>query len=266
MTYASKNNAFDDILLPTLSSGVQLDAVVESTQLQIRAGDIVNWTGGGGAKPWNIPGNWQFGEVPDDDIAVIDSAGTTTIGGLTVNPILGLQLTSGRRLSIQAGSTAGALEVAGTVRIDPTSTLSISGSLFQLRASTVENQGGVLIDSAASLSASHKYLQTGGSTKVNGVLSADLTRIDAGTISGNGTVDGSLAVGMAATTAQIRPGTGIGTLEVDSDLTLGSSAELFVELDASGSTVVADQLSVGGTATLGGTLNLELLAGHDDTV
>ncbi|QDS97016.1 hypothetical protein [Adhaeretor mobilis] len=261
MTYGSKSGAFDDILLPSLSSGLKLDAIVESTQLQIRAGKIVNWTGGGGVKLWNAPGNWQFGEVPDDDFAVIDGAGTTTIVGSQLAPILGLQLTGGRHLSIQSLTGAGMLDVAGTVSLDPTASLSIAGSISHLKASTVKNQGGVLIDFGASLSASHKYLQTGGSTTLDGVLSADLVQIDAGTISGAGTVDGSLAVGTASTTAKLLPGNGLGTFNVDNDLTLGPNAELFIEIDASGSAVVADQLVVGGTVTLGGTLNLDLVAG-----
>jgi autotransporter-associated beta strand protein len=83
-----------------------------------------------------------------------------------------------------------------------------------------------------------------------------LTLVSAGTLGGNGSFAGPVAVASGAT---LSPGSGLGNLTVTGSLTLSNGSTTFIELDKSAAT--NDTLSGMSSVTYGGTLSLSNLAG-----
>jgi hypothetical protein len=152
-------------------------------------------------------------------------------------------------LVIGGGSTfteSGTLSQTGTLNVQGGSTLSVSGDQ--------QNAGAVSIDAGSTLVVGGTYLQTAGSTTLNGALTAPtLFDLEGGTLSGSGTVNGSL---QNAASVLIGDATTTGTLTITGDYTQTSAGSLTVKLGGAGA---SDQLVIGGTATLDGTLNVLLL-------
>jgi fibronectin-binding autotransporter adhesin len=97
-----------------------------------------------------------------------------------------------------------------------------------------------------------------GTLAVNGSLAGGSVTVAGGaTLAGTGIVGGPVTVNGAIT-----PGTSVGTLTLQSDLNLASSAQLTFELDQAGivGSGVNDLISVGGNLVLDGTLNIVGLA------
>lgn len=87
---------------------------------------------------------------------------------------------------------------------------------------------------------------------------APLTLPADSTLQGNGTITGSIT-----TSGTVSPGNSIGSLTITGDLTLLSSANTFVEVDASTTPGAADLVTVSGNLTLGGNLSWNLLSTLD---
>lgn len=119
-----------------------------------------------------------------------------------------------------------------------------------------ENSGKVDIDSNSQLLVGFgggTYNQTAGTTHVDGYLSASLVHIGAGVIKGGGVVAGRLTV----------DGTGLndignspGRMVVSGDYTQGPGGTLRIQIDGPDQGSSYDWLLVGGTAYLGGQLDL----------
>ena len=262
MTYGSKTGAFDTISLPgSPSPGHEFDAIVGTNDLKIKLGQTVSWAGGGGIRNWNVASFWNSSAIPDSNsVATLSKAGTTKIQDTVVAPILGLKLSEGRILDIEALAGAAALDVAGTVQLESAAGLRVEGTMGHLQASTIQNAANVIIRDGASIDASHRYTQVAGfTTMLDGTLTADVVQIQGGTLTGFGNIVGDLVVGQKGGSSSIlSPGFGVGTISVIGDLQLQPTAELTIAIDTSGPTVVADQLAISGMASLGGTLNLNL--------
>jgi hypothetical protein len=157
--------------------------------------------------------------------AINDLSGNNALGGLT-------SVTAGNSLSLQNGATlttTGILTNAGNVSIDATSALTVGGS----------------------------FIQTAGTTTLNGSLTAPtLVDIQGGALSGTGTVNGnlqneaSIIVG-SATTA--------GTLTVTGNYTQSATGNLTLKVGGLNPGIDFDQFVVGGAATLDGTLTITLI-------
>ncbi|MEQ8211640.1 MAG: PEP-CTERM sorting domain-containing protein [Lacipirellulaceae bacterium] len=267
MTFASSSGSFDNVSLPFLLSGNQFQAIFNDTDVRMKVGRHINWVGGTGVKFWNNPNNWQFNFIPDDDsIAAISGFGTTLILDNNIGAVLGVQLTNLRNLRIDGSTGPAELQVLGSVTLDASSSLDMIGSQSQLNASTISTRGQIFVDQGASITASHKYVQNGGSTSLQGILTAEDVNIQQGLFTGNGEVRGNLSVGTATTNAQLSPGVGIGSLTVNGNVDLNAGSELLVELDGSGPSLVADQLVVNGNVDLGGTLNLNVFGSPDISI
>jgi fibronectin-binding autotransporter adhesin len=99
------------------------------------------------------------------------------------------------------------------------------------------------------------YLQTGGTTTLTGgtLQATVLTQVQGGTLSGSGTIDGDLQ-----NSSLVAPGSPLGKLVVSDAYTQTAQGTLAVEIGGAAAGVTYDQLDVGGTATLGGTLAITL--------
>ncbi len=142
---------------------------------------------------------------------------------------------------------------SGTVDVQ-TGTLSFLGGL--------SNSGDVII--AGALTATSGYNQTGGSTILaGGTLGAPNVNLNGGDLSGNGTV----AANLNNTAGQINPG-GLGTagvIAITGNYIQGASGALNIDIGGTGSGQF-DRLTVSGTATLNGTLNVNLINGFAPAV
>jgi fibronectin-binding autotransporter adhesin len=181
----------------------------------------------------------------------------------------------------------GLISGTGKVIMTGSSVLTLSGSNTYTSGTTISNgtliaahggalgSGPVLVASSASL-----RLSNGVYTLANGVTNNGLVEVHSGgtwtltnnqlvagngglNIASGGTLGGigtfqSLSVSNLGT---ISPGSSPGTLTFSSNLTLGASSVLNIELGGTNA-VEFDRLLVGGALTLGGTLNVTLTNGY----
>lgn len=97
------------------------------------------------------------------------------------------------------------------------------------------------------------FTQTGGQTVMNGgnYSFSQTAQLRAGSLSGNGTVTGSIS-----NNATVSPGASPGLLTITGNYTEGAGSHLRIELGGTTAGVTYDQLSVGGSAKLAGTLDI----------
>ena len=126
---------------------------------------------------------------------------------------------------------------------------------------TLTNSGSVGVDGTSVLNAKGGFVQTAGSSVIDGTLNASHgANIQAGTLSGTGILNGNLR--MAGT---MTPGDPTGAFTLNGNYTQTSSGTLAEQVGwLSGSN--ATLFKVNGNATLSGTLALSLLSGYDPTV
>ena len=144
------------------------------------------------------------------------------------------------------GAVTASTAAAITINNAGSWTLNGNGEIYgQLN---VNNSGTVNVESGGVLSANGGYTQSAGSTTVNGTLNATVT-LNGGTLGGSGTVVGNVNAGAGAIVA---PGNSVGTLTVTGNASFVSGSTYRVEIQGAS----ADLLTVGGTATLAGTMQL----------
>jgi outer membrane autotransporter protein len=94
----------------------------------------------------------------------------------------------------------------------------------------------------------------GGTLSVNGSLASSVTVNSGGTLAGSGTVGGATINGGAI----VAPGNSIGTLSVNGGFTQSAGSIYQVQVNNQGQ---ADKINVNGTATLGGTVQVQAQPG-----
>jgi hypothetical protein len=156
--------------------------------------------------------------------------GTNALANFATNAAAGsFTIRNGRNFA-----TAGLLINAGNVTVGPASTLTIGSGA--------------------------NFVQTAGTTTVNGTLAAALADIQGGTLKGGGTVSGNV-VNQGGT---VEPGNNApGTLTVQGSFAQLAGGALNIEIDGPSS---FDLFAVSGNATLGGTLNVVKLANYNPHV
>jgi fibronectin-binding autotransporter adhesin len=119
------------------------------------------------------------------------------------------------------------------------------------------NSGTVDIDADSSFTAGGVFDQAGGSTEVNGQLTASAIEVSGGTLSGVGTLFGDVT----NSSGTLAPGDDPGTLTISGNYIQGTAGALDIEIASLAS---FDELAVTGSANLDGTLDVTLLgyAGH----
>ena len=123
--------------------------------------------------------------------------------------------------------------------------------------------GSVLIGAGSQLARLGDYVQTAGTTTLTGgTLSATgLVNIQGGALSGSGTVSANLA-----SAGQVNPGASAGALSVTGGYTQSGAGVLNIEIGGTTAGSQYDRLSIGGVATLGGTLNITLINSLNPTL
>jgi len=169
------------------------------------------------------------GESPSSSISgPIDNLGTVaqnSAGQMTVTGLV-----NGGLVTVSRGGTLteqGLFGNAGTVTIAAGGTFSTSGS---------------------------DYTQSGGTTTVDGILSAANVNLLAGLLTGSGTIQANVI-----NAATVEPGDTPGTLTIQGNYTQTAAGVLLIQI---GSASQYGQLVVVGTATLGGTLDVSLIDGY----
>ncbi|TRL39402.1 autotransporter outer membrane beta-barrel domain-containing protein [Rhizobium straminoryzae] len=195
----------------------------------------------------------------------ISNAGNTTNSGTLAS----LANTSGRFTNNTGGSVTGTTSITGGTVTNNASLASVSvgagGSLVNnsagstgavVNAGSMTNGGTVASLTNTGGDFDNTGSITGAASVSGGMLTNDGTVLGAVTVSGSGILSGtgsvaSLSVGSGGT---LSPGPGLATLSVTGNLTLGAGSTYQADIASTG---VSDRITVGGTATLGGTLALE---------
>ena len=231
-----------------------------------------------GSMPVTVAGpfNWTGG--------ILGSAGSSLVvtanGGLTISGGVGKSCYGGALVNNGAGSWSGGTVTcystalfsntpSGTLDLtadcsafsQPTgrSSLANAGTLRKSAGSGTSTIGpailnnGVLQANIGTLSFTGPFLQNGGQTVLNGGnLTFTLTaQLRGGALSGAGTVTGSVS-----NNATVSPGASPGLLSISGSYTEGPGAHLQIELGGTTPGTGYDQLSVGGTAKLAGTVDV----------
>lgn len=178
-------------------------------------------------------------------------------------------INSGATLDLNgAAQTIASLTGSGVVTNSGVATI-----LTLASSSGINTFGGIIVDAPSS--GSLGLTQTGGATNiftgvntyrgtttvnggvmiVNGSLGTNTVTLNGGTLGGNGVVGGRITVSAGT----LSPGTGIGVLVANKDVTLQSSGGLFMEINKTAQT--NDQLLVNGAVIYGGTLVVTNLSG-----
>ncbi len=188
----------------------------------------------------------------------VSATGALSTGPLTVN--------SGfLNLSNAAQSTTSLDGAGGTVTLGAGHTLTVSQSTNTTFSGVIAGTGNLVKELTGTLvlAGTDTFTGTttvnGGTLAVSGSISGSAVTLNGGTLGGIGTTGTVASIGGA-----LAPGASAGTLTVAA-LTLDSASALNFELATAGiiGSGVNDLLSIGGSLTLDGTLNVTPLAGFD---
>jgi hypothetical protein len=181
----------------------------------------------------NGAGTWSLGQINCNSSALFSNTPAATLN-LTAD---------GTVMSLIGGN--GLLANAGALR-------KTSGAGTTVLSLPCANAGSVQINSG-SLVFNDSFVQTGGQTLLNGgnLTFQTTAQLRGGSLSGSGTITGSLS-----NNATLSPGASPGLLAITGAYTEGPDAHLQIELGGTTPGTGHDQLSVGGTARLAGTLDV----------
>ena len=156
-------------------------------------------------------------------------------------------------------SDGGRLNNTGTLRASGGGNLSFSGNSG---VGFVTNNGGLveaLPNSTISFDASAAFVQTAGTIDLNGgsINAAHGLDLNGGQLIGSGTFVGAIRNNGGI----VGPGHSPGKITVNGDYTQGATGTLNIEIGGYTAVTEFDQLAIGGSAALAGTLNLTLING-----
>jgi hypothetical protein len=186
---------------------------------------VVNWTGGN-LRSGNSGSfiNQVTGLFNDSASAGINNAYNGTLASFTNNGVY--------------QKTAAGTTLMQVPFINNNGALLVSGGLLQFTSSFTQSAGTVLVTNAAAIQFD------------NGLA------FPAGILAGNGSINGAVTNGGLISPAAASDGSGTGTLNFSSSLTLTSSSVLVFEIGGTNAGADYDRLNVAGATTLGGTLTL----------
>jgi hypothetical protein len=142
---------------------------------------------------------------------------------------------------------------AGTFKKTAGSGSAIFGTIVFNNTGTVEAQSGTVAFLGGT-----SFTQTAGSTILNGgnISISTTLNIQGGSLSGAGTIAGNVSSG-----GSVRPGASPGIINITGNYTQTSTGALDIEIGGLAAGTQFDQLNISGTATLNGTLNIQLING-----
>jgi fibronectin-binding autotransporter adhesin len=189
--------------------------------------------------------------------------GDLTVGTASVASPGTLTFNGGELLGLSSLSNTGTLNLSNVTidyQVANTGTMGLTGGVTFTQLFT--NTGGVLnlsgdntFQSGLTQSSGTLTLASGSTTTMG---TGSIFALDGGTMRGSGTIQGDVQVGSAT----IAPGFSPGTINITGNMTLSSTSIIVAELASATS---YDQILVGGTATLAGTLNVSMLNGYTPT-
>jgi hypothetical protein len=229
-----------------------------------------------------LPGPWSLSTFREknDTVALIGSGNMLSVGSFTNGGLVGL---AGSGNTLRAGSftnTGTVLFVAPNEfpgipesinnSLAVTGAFSNNGGAVSLAGSGdtlstgsfTNNAGAVFVGQNENLNVTNGYTQSGGSAslKVNGAMVVGTATINGGVVSGSGNITGAVdSIGGTVTASD--PGIP-DTLTIDGNYMQGANGVL--EAFLGGTTADPDYsrlIVIGGTGTLGGTLDLDLVPG-----
>ncbi len=241
----------------------QIDAGSSATSLIAFIGDAAGSSGEALIKgTWNIQNSALLGNG-GAAVMTVSGGGDVTVGWETK---LGDEVGSSGSLTIDgARSTLTSAAAATTVGNFGQGALTVSnGGLLTTAGLKIADDfpGGVVIDNGSvvdTVGTGVGNRAAGTLTLANGgtIQSPLVSVVALGTLSGEGTITGSLA-----NEGLTKPGTGTGALTVTGNFTQALGT-LNIELGGATAGVDYDQLVVNGSAALGGTLNVSLVNGYN---
>jgi hypothetical protein len=188
--------------------------------------------------------------------------GTTNLSGGTLFLDNGSTFTNNSVFNVTDDADIGGAGAAGTFANTGTFNKAGAGTITTF-SRTFNNSGAVNIPSGT-LNFTGSYTQTAGALSLGGgnVGGGITFALQGGDLRGSGTITGNVS----NTSATVRPGgTGtVGTLTITGAYTQSAGGTLAADLGGTGAGQF-DVLAVGGTATLGGTLNLANIGGFIPT-
>ena len=247
-----------------------LSAALLSTAVGHQPLYAVEWIGEGATDAWTDPDNWEFGMVPGaGDTATITDGFSATLTGLppTVQTVqIGIGTTDGY-LTLNPGINGDArLNATEIVLIASAGSLQLNPGNAELFTEDISNLGTVALSTGTFLQ-TDDYAQsgTGSSTTLGGgkIEAINFDLFD-GLLTGPGMVEGTVtlgAVGNPSSSPTMELGLAGNTLLVQGGLNAEPNAEIVASIDTSGPMPTASQLVVGGSANLGGTLNVDISGG-----
>ena len=197
----------------------------------------------------------------------ISGNGGQTLNGTLKNSGTIAQVANGvLSLSSTVNNLAGAVyNLQGSCTINGHGTINNAGSFLKSSGTATaniysyfNNTGTVEVD-AGTLSFASSFIQTAGSTNLNGgsLTFSGSAQILGGEILGSGTINGSIV----NSGGLLSPGHSPGSLILNGNYTEGAAGALLIELGGLGSGQF-DYLDVDGTDSLGGTLEIAFLGGY----
>jgi hypothetical protein len=140
----------------------------------------------------------------------------------------------------------------GSVAVASGGSITVNQAAFTSKQTAFTNEGTVMIAAGATFSTgTGDYVQSAGTTVVNGLLSAANLEIRAGLLTGSGTIRADVT-----NAGKVAPGDTFGTLTIQGNYTQTASGILLIQI---GGANTYGQLLVTGTATLNGTLEVSFL-------
>ena len=181
---------------------------------------------------------------------VLDSKGSAVQSGDAVQVVPGTKIVNEGDWHILHGGFSSTSSGAQFVN-QKTLTVDVGGpDVAALSNMKLLQQGTLVVEAGSTFAVGSGSQQSAGTTTVNGQLDTVATyRVAGGTLSGGGTVDGSVR-----NEAVVAPGDAIGKLTITHAYTQTASGDLRIDLK----NAAFDQLIVGGPAALAGHLHLIL--------
>jgi hypothetical protein len=215
-----------------------------------------NWTGSGALQlnagaSWNNSGLFNAqnnASITTSSSATFSNSGTfrKSVGTGSTTFGSGASFTNTGQVDLQTGTLSlGAGSSSGTMSLASGTTLSFTGGFTLTNASTITGSGSVVFSS--------------GTNTLGGSITASSVTIQSGaTVSGSATITSSVT---NSGTIYIGGPGATGQLTINGNFTQTSQGILNMEIAGLTAATQFDQLAISGTATLAGTLNVQLLNG-----
>jgi YD repeat-containing protein len=209
--------------------------------------DLTNFVGG-----TLTGGMWQASN--QGTLRLIGAAITTNAATIHLNG-------AGSHILSDTGTTAALANLAAITAVGG---LTVSGGASMTTGTGLTNAGTITVGTGGTLAAPDVTQTAGSTTLLGGTLNATgpggRITIQAGSLSGPGTIQGNLA-----NAGQVDLGAAPGVLAVTGSFTQTAAGSLALKIGGTTPGSQYDQIQVGGLAALGGTLDASLLGGFGPT-